>query len=139
MDSIGRNTTGTNTPAQDPLASRSKISKISKTCENLNPNLSSPSPGLKKMLNSLGAKSAKFHKSFQRITSSLNTIHERKFVMAKKNSKKEEATSGVSRKCKDKVGLRGNAKKCLCVAYENLRASLEEFFKIRDVSKEKVE
>ena len=108
MDSIGRNTTGTNTPAQDPLASRSKISEISKTCENLNPNLSSPSPGLKKMLNSLGAKSAKFHKSFQRITSSLNKIHERKFVMAKKNSKKEEATSGVSRKWKDKVRLRGN-------------------------------
>nr|CAN81183.1 hypothetical protein VITISV_010634 [Vitis vinifera] len=38
----------------------------------------------------------------------------------------------VTCKCKDKVG--GNAKNCLCVAYENLRASQEEFFKIRDAS-----
>ena len=139
MDSIGKNTIGTKTPAKDPLASQSKISEISKSCENLNPNMSSPSPSLKKMSNSLGAKSAKFHKSFQRITSSLNKIHERKFVMAKKNSKKEEVTSGVSCKYKDKVGLGGNAKKCICVAYENLRASLEEFFKIRDISEEKAE
>ena len=47
------------TETKTPLASRSKISEISKTCENLNPNLSSPSPGLKKMSNSLRAKSAK--------------------------------------------------------------------------------
>ena len=93
MDSIGKNTTGTKTP----LASRSKISKISKTCENLNPNLSSPSPGLKKMSNSLGAKS---HKSFQR-----NKIRERKFVMAKK----EEATSDVTCKCKDRGVMRRSA------------------------------
>ena len=139
MDSIGRNTTGTKTPAKDPLASRSNISDISKTCENLNPNLSSPSPGLKKMSNSPGVKSAKSHKSFQRITSPRNKIRERKFVVAKKNSKKEEATSGVTCKCKDKVRLGGNPKKCLCVAYENLRASQEEFFKIRDASEEKAE
>ena len=59
--------------------------------------------------------------------------------MVKKNSKKEEATSDVTCKCKDKVGLGGNVKKCLYVAYENMRASLEEFFKIRDVSEEKAE
>ena len=35
-------------------------------------------------------------------------------------------------------GQGDNAKKCLCVAYENLRASLEEFFKIREVREEKV-
>ncbi|RVW30426.1 Protein TPX2 [Vitis vinifera] len=129
MDSHGRNT-GTKTPAKDPQASRSKISEISKTSENLNPNLSSPSPGLKKMSNSPAAKSAKSHKSAQRVISPRNKIRERKFVVAKKNSKKERAASAVTCKCKDKVG--DNAKKCLCVAYENLRASQEEFFKIRD-------
>ncbi|XP_034705900.1 protein WVD2-like 4 isoform X2 [Vitis riparia] len=131
MDSHGRNT-GTKTPAKDPQASRSKISEISKTSENLNPNLSSPSPGLKKMSNSPAAKSAKSHKSAQRVISPRNKIRERKFVVAKKNSKKERAASAVTCKCKDKVG--DNAKKCLCVAYENLRASQEEFFKIRDAS-----
>ena len=40
---------------------------------------------------------------------------------------------------KETIVLIGNAKKCLCVAYKNLRASLEEFFKIKDVSEEKVE
>ncbi|XP_028786656.1 uncharacterized protein LOC114742599 [Neltuma alba] len=35
----------------------------------------------------------------------------------------------VTCKCKDKY--EGNHKKCLCVAYENLRASQEEFFKNR--------
>ena len=54
-------------------------------------------------------------------------------------AKEEEATSNVTCRCKDKVGLGGNAKKCLCVAYENLRAYLEEFLKIRNVSEEKAE
>ncbi|RVW80947.1 Protein TPX2 [Vitis vinifera] len=82
------------------------------------------------MSNSPAAKSAKSHKSAQRVISPRNKIRERKFVVAKKNSKKERAASAVTCKCKDKVG--DNAKKCLCVAYENLRASQEEFFKIRD-------
>ncbi|PQQ13423.1 uncharacterized protein Pyn_32011 [Prunus yedoensis var. nudiflora] len=51
---------------------------------------------------------------------------ERKFVVAKKKSKKENPN--VACKCKEK----GNSKKCLCVAYENLRASQEEFFKNRN-------
>ena len=50
-------------------------------------------------------------------------------------AKKEEATSDVTCKCKDKVGLEGNAKKCLCVTYENLRA----YVSIRDVREEKAE
>ena len=49
--------------------------------------------------------------------------------------KKEEATFGVTCKCKDKVGLEGNAKKCLCVTYENLRA----YVSIWDVREEKAE
>ena len=50
-------------------------------------------------------------------------------------TKKEEATSSVTCKCKNKVGLWGNAKKCLCITYENLRA----YVSIRDVSEEKAE
>lgn len=134
MDSNGRNT-GTKTPAKDPLASRSKISEISRDSENHNPNLSSPSPSLKKVSNSPAAKSAKSHKSVRMITSPQNKIRERKFVVAKKKSKKEREASAVTCKCKDKVGV--NAKKCLCVAYENLRASQEEFFSIRDGSEER--
>jgi len=52
-------------------------------------------------------------------------IRERKFVVAKKSNPKNQ-DSNVDCKCKDKVGG-----KCLCIAYENLRASQEEFFKSR--------
>lgn len=48
----------------------------------------------------------------------------------KKNSKKEDLGTNVACKCKEKAGG-GNSKKCLCVAYESLRASQEEFFKDR--------
>ncbi|KAF2313650.1 hypothetical protein GH714_012581 [Hevea brasiliensis] len=68
-----------------------------------------------------------------------NKIRERKFVVAKKNSKKEKvnSTSTVDCKCKERFG--GNVNKCLCVAYETLRASQEEFFKKRDSTGEKDE
>lgn len=51
--------------------------------------------------------------------------------MAKKNSKKEKSnTSTAAAACKCTVsGKKSN--KCLCVAYETLRASQEEFFKNR--------
>ena len=55
------------TETKTPVASRSKISDISKTCENLNPNLSGPSPGLKKMSNSLRAKSGKVENGYGRV------------------------------------------------------------------------
>ncbi|KAB2599710.1 hypothetical protein D8674_009981 [Pyrus ussuriensis x Pyrus communis] len=60
------------------------------------------------------------------VRSPQNKIWERKFVIAKKKSKKENLN--VACKCKEK----GNSKMCLCVAYENLRASQEEFFKKRN-------
>lgn len=135
MDSNSRST-GTKTPAKNSQASRSKTTDISKISENHNPNLSSPSPSLKKISSSPASKSVKSQKSAQKLTSPQNKIRERKFVVAKKNSNKERAASAVTCKCKDKVGA--NAKKCLCVAYENLRASQDEFFKIRDASEEKV-
>jgi len=53
-------------------------------------------------------------------------IRERKFVVAKKCNPKNQ-DSNVDCKCKDKV-----SGKCLCIAYENLRASQEEFFKSKN-------
>ncbi|XP_031257646.1 uncharacterized protein LOC116115649 isoform X3 [Pistacia vera] len=125
-----------------------KTQETNKLSENLNPNVSSnsssySSPGVKtaKATSSPLMKSAKSQKSAPRNVnpaahySSRNKIRERKFVVAKKrnkNSKKEEKegalSSNVECKCKDRFGG-GNVKKCLCVAYETLRASQEEFFK----------
>lgn len=56
-----------------------------------------------------------------------NKIQERKFVVAKKNSRREAPTTFVC-KCKEKAG---NSKKCPCIAYESLRASQEGFFRTR--------
>ncbi|KAL4377590.1 hypothetical protein GQ457_02G011000 [Hibiscus cannabinus] len=116
------------TPLKDPEAySRSKTPKDSKLSENSNPNVSSSSSPLTK-----SSKHQKHSSKNPVINSPSNKLRERKFVVAKKNSKKVESHSnptadGVNCKCKEKPG--GNSKKCLCVAYENLRASQEEFFK----------
>lgn len=103
-------------------ASHGSRSKNQDSSENTNPNISK-SPVLK---------SAKSHKSASKnpspiIYSPQHKIRQRKFVVAKKNPKKEDESSMVT--CKCKVKSEGNSKKCLCVAYENLRASQEEFFK----------
>ncbi|KAG5579465.1 hypothetical protein H5410_050092 [Solanum commersonii] len=63
----------------------------------------------------------------------LNTIRVfqnlRKFVIAKKKkSNRDYVNASMVCKC-NKVGV--EKKKCLCVAYETLRASQEEFFKNR--------
>ncbi|KAA8530425.1 hypothetical protein F0562_005134 [Nyssa sinensis] len=122
--------TGSVTPSKDPQLNRSKVSETSKFSENFDPNVTSP--GLK-ISNSPSIKSAikpqkPVSKNPNPITSPGKKIRDRKFVVAKKNSTKEKAnTSTVTCKCKDKVG--GNSEKCLCVAYESLRASQEEFFK----------
>ncbi|KAJ6290393.1 hypothetical protein OIU78_026175 [Salix suchowensis] len=94
------------TPMKDPHGFQSKLS------ENSNPNLSHSSPF---------------------IYSPRNKIRERRFVVAKKKSKKGALNSNptpVDCKCKEKYG--DNVNKCLCVAYETLRASQEEFFKNRN-------
>lgn len=121
MDLVGKNA-GTVTPIKDQHGSRSK-----KQAENLNPNVSP------------GPKSAKSQKSASKnqnpnpnpvFQSPRKKIRERKFVVAKKKGKKENPK--VDCKCKEK----GNSNKCLCVAYENLRASQEEFFKTRNAQGE---
>ncbi|KAF8399577.1 hypothetical protein HHK36_015444 [Tetracentron sinense] len=118
------------TPAKDPQSSRSKISENSKCAENFNPNLSYGSP-IQKPGNSPVIKSEKSKKSARKIPNQIvsprNKIQQRKFVVAKRSSK--TAASTVTCKCKEKIG--GNLKKCLCIAYENLRASQEEFFRNR--------
>ncbi|KAG5527619.1 hypothetical protein RHGRI_028516 [Rhododendron griersonianum] len=124
MDSTSKNA-GAVTPLKNPQANRSK------TSENTNPNITSPSSRLSK---SPAIKSAKkTQKSAAKNPnhpSPRNKIRERKFVVAKRNSKKEkENSSTVLCKCKDK-GF-GTSHKCLCVAYDSLRASQEEFFKNR--------
>ncbi|XP_038724602.1 uncharacterized protein LOC120016081 isoform X2 [Tripterygium wilfordii] len=132
MDSVAKNGKSV-TPVKDPHGSKSKIHSCS---ENSNPNVSHSSPGPKSTSSPL-TKSAKSQKSASRNPnpapySPRNKIRERKFVVAKKNSKKvkSEANSAVDCKCKERFG--GNMKKCLCVAYETLRASQEEFFKRRN-------
>lgn len=128
MDLIGKSA-GAVTPVKDPHGSRSKNQEASRYSENLNPNFS-PSP---KPTSSPVIKSAKSQKSASKnpnpvAYSPRKKIRERKFVVAKRNSKKENAVPKVACKCKEKVG---RGKKCLCVAYENLRASQEEFFNNR--------
>ncbi|GLT54851.1 hypothetical protein SLA2020_280140 [Shorea laevis] len=133
MDLVGKNT-GVVTPVKDTRGSRSKIHENHKLGENFNPNVSHSSPG-PKSTSSPVIKSAKAQKSAVKNPNPVgysprNKIRERKFVVAKKNSKKENAGLKVECKCKEKTGG-GDIKKCLCVAYENLRASQEEFFKNR--------
>ncbi|XP_071711521.1 microtubule-destabilizing protein 60-like isoform X2 [Rutidosis leptorrhynchoides] len=111
--------------------SKSKDANQSKSPENVNPNVTSPNL---KASNSPAIKSAnKLQKSAMKkpnpICSPKNKIRERKFVVAKKNSKREKDKTLVSVECKCKAA--GNTNRCLCVAYETLRASQEEFFKIR--------
>ncbi|KAH7845512.1 hypothetical protein Vadar_003013 [Vaccinium darrowii] len=132
MDLSGKNA-GEVTPVKNPQPNyRSKTSeKISKDCENSDPNVISPSSRLSK---SPAVKSAKkTQKSAAKNPnhpSPRNKIRERKFVVAKRNSKKEKKADAatVVCKCKDK-GF--GSQKCLCVAYDTLRASQEEFFKNR--------
>ncbi|XP_077210309.1 microtubule-destabilizing protein 60-like isoform X2 [Tasmannia lanceolata] len=107
------------TPMKDPNPSRSQVSETLKVSENLNPNFSTVSPSLKKFANSPAIGSAKSKKSASKNPDKIpyfrNTIQERKFVVAKKNSKRP---------------------KCPQIAYENLRASQEEFFQKRTESDE---
>ncbi|KAM7506828.1 hypothetical protein LguiA_017281 [Lonicera macranthoides] len=107
-------------------------SKTSKELENFNPNFTSPNS---KASNSPAIKStAKSQKSAAKnpkpITSPSprNKIRERKFVVARKKMNREKVSSSkLECKCK----FSGKSNNCLCVAYESLRASQEEFFKSR--------
>ncbi|KAK9118961.1 hypothetical protein Scep_017054 [Stephania cephalantha] len=118
------------TPVKDPQQSRPQMP------ENQNPNHHSTSSPMKKIGSSPVAKSAKKPASAQKnlnlMVSPRNKIRERKFIIAKKNPKAAKAAEAATRatcKCKDNIG--GDRKKCPCIAYENLRASQEDFFKSR--------
>ncbi|XP_057491923.1 microtubule-destabilizing protein 60-like [Actinidia eriantha] len=133
MDLSAKND-GSVTPAKNPQANRSKMSEIS---ENSDPNVTSPgfklsnSPAIKSAAKSQKKSASKNRNPNPVASPPRNKIRERKFVVAKRNSKKEkEKSSTVACKCKDKAGML-NPQKCLCVAYESLRASQEEFFKNR--------
>ncbi|KAM7280414.1 hypothetical protein ACFE04_007548 [Oxalis oulophora] len=117
----------------------SKAVKVSSS-ENSNPNVSRSSPAASKSpLVKSGKSAKKLVNPTVAICSPRNRIRERKFVVAKKkkNTKKEDSEvaiiPAVDCKCKEKFGG-GNdvVKKCLCVAYETLRASQEEFFKCKN-------
>ncbi|GAV92813.1 hypothetical protein CFOL_v3_36191, partial [Cephalotus follicularis] len=135
------------TPVKDSHGFQSKnhqdISR--KFPENSNPNISQTSLPSKPIYSPVN-KSAKSQKSAPRnahqssctkpafAISPRNKIRERKFVVAKKKKEKKEKEDSdssndpaVDCKCKERYGR--NVKKCLCVAYETLRASQEEFFK----------
>ncbi|CAL5191144.1 unnamed protein product [Lathyrus oleraceus] len=93
-----------------PRSCRSKPQQTPKHTENLNPNVS-PSP--------------KKSQKPRNPNSPQTKIRQRKFVVAKKK-RKDDGGSGSSStvphcNCKEK--------KCVCVAYRNLRKSQEDFFK----------
>ncbi|CAJ1947080.1 unnamed protein product [Sphenostylis stenocarpa] len=96
--------------------------KPSRNAENANPNVShchirspsSKSPALS------SSKSSTTHPVAQ---SPQNRIRQRKFVVAKKRNQKGPRNDNILCKCKHNGGS-----KCVCVAYQTLRASQEEFF-----------
>ncbi|XP_010317121.1 microtubule-destabilizing protein 60-like isoform X1 [Solanum lycopersicum] len=119
MDSIGKST-------------RLTPKKCSKISENANPNVEL-SPALSKSsksasrIQSLVSRNSSTNKLAS--ISPKNKISQRKFVIAKKKKcNKDNLKSKMICNC-DKDGA--EKKKCLCVAYESLRASQEEFFKNR--------
>ncbi|CAI9758689.1 unnamed protein product [Fraxinus pennsylvanica] len=138
MDSSSK-TAGANTPAKE--SNRSKFNEISKQLENFNPNVSSPgfkssnSPCMK------SAKSVRSQKSTSRnhyptgsiqvaSPSPVKKIRQRKFLIAKRKSEKGEVNSSTAASVECNKCKKGTGKpKCLCVAYESLRASQEGFFK----------
>ncbi|KAF9683987.1 hypothetical protein SADUNF_Sadunf04G0071000 [Salix dunnii] len=127
------------TPVKDRHVFQSKL------YENSNPNLSHLSP-CSKPTNSPRTKSKKAASKNPTsnpnptIYSPRNKIRERRFVLAKKNSKKENLSSNSTTvDCKCKERYRGSVKKCLCLAFQTLRASQEEFFKNKNDVEEKGE
>lgn len=108
--------------------------------ENLDPNVCSPRPRSKlnnppPIINSgLNARNPsscrKYNLNRLSAPCAEKKIRERKFVVAKKKSRSEESDSSsaaASVDC-DKCEKAAGKSKCLCLAYESLRASHEEFF-----------
>ncbi|XP_057525179.1 microtubule-destabilizing protein 60-like [Amaranthus tricolor] len=118
------------TPTKDAQADRSNVSMKIKNQENSNPNLKTPGGTKLKSPNTQKSATKNPNPTF---LSPKKKIRERKFFVAKKNNVKKQE-SHPNCKCKDKFNG-----KCLCVAYENLRASQEEFFKSKSVGVEEYE
>ncbi|KAG6396105.1 hypothetical protein SASPL_142244 [Salvia splendens] len=136
MDSSSKSG-GPVTPAKEKIA-RSKS-------ENVNPNVKfSNSPLITKSERSAKKSASRNATSNpkQLIVASPSPkkkIRERKFVIAKKRVRNQDqsslgAAAGACEKCKKATGKL----KCLCVAYESLRASQEVFFKNRDEIEDEV-
>ncbi|CAN0925592.1 Microtubule-destabilizing protein 60 [Linum grandiflorum] len=153
MDSSIKKNRKPTTPAKEsrsPHGFHSKALKSpAKVSENANPNVSRSISMVDSTSSPLAKSGCKSHKSGQKIPNSTKTLvpysprnklHQRKFVVAKKkNPSKEDdkVSSSDSLNCKCKNNrLGGIGSKCLCVAYESLRASQEEFFKIRNEGEE---
>lgn len=140
-------TAGSITPVKEKTT-RSKINESVRCSENVNPNVSSPgskfsnSPLITKAEKSAKKSASKNRNPNQASLSSPSgkkKIRERKFVIAKKKLRNEEPNLSIAgvvacEKCKKAIGKY----KCLCMAYESLRASQEDFFKRRDKVEDEV-
>ncbi|XP_027153498.1 uncharacterized protein LOC113753520 [Coffea eugenioides] len=123
----------TNTPVKDPKPNRSKTDDLFTNSENFHPNLSSPaskfsnSPATKSATKTQKSASKKCNPNPNMMSSppNKNKIRERKFVVAKKNSRREKVNSSMAVACK----CNNKGRKCVCLAYDTLRASQEDFFK----------
>ncbi|KAL0423034.1 UNVERIFIED_CONTAM: hypothetical protein Sradi_0838200 [Sesamum radiatum] len=139
MESSSKFVGGVVTPTKEKVTSnRLKLSERGKCSENFNPNVSSPglkfchSPSIVKSGNSAKkSDSRKPNPNRVATPSPKKKIRERKFVVAKKKWRKEEVDSSAASVACGKCRNANGKSKCLCVAYESLRASQEEFFKNR--------
>ncbi|PIN15645.1 hypothetical protein CDL12_11710 [Handroanthus impetiginosus] len=138
MDSSSKCAGAVVTPKKEktPHSNRSKLKKNPKCPENLDPNVSSPglkfcdSPSIVKSGNSAKNLSRKKVDPDPVVSPSpKKKIRERKFVIANKKSQNEKVDCSVTPAACEKCKKANGKSKCLCVAYENLRASQEEFFK----------
>ncbi|KAF8091440.1 hypothetical protein N665_0445s0025 [Sinapis alba] len=118
------------TLVMDPIISQSNAQVVSVSSENSNPNVPH-----KRIVGSPSSKSAeKVTRSklipSQAVFSPRNRIRERRFVVVKKKRKKKDDSSSVVAQVNCKCGAKTNVnmKKCVCIAYETLRASHEDFF-----------
>ncbi|GFP90397.1 protein tpx2 [Phtheirospermum japonicum] len=130
MDSTSKSAGATVTPTKEKTT-RSKSNENLKRSENHDPNVSIPglklcrSPPIAKSGN--GAKKSVSRKANPSQIASPSTkkkkIRERRFVVAKR---KLNSPGGdvACEKCEKAIGK----SKCLCVAYENLRASQDDFY-----------
>lgn len=119
-----KNTKHEETLLMDPITFQSKAQESS---ENSNPNVSHSTPLAKSRKSAQKNPKSKPNPS-PAVYSPRNRIRERRFVVVKKNSRKEKKDS-ASVDCKCGAKTNSNMKKCVCIAYETLRASQEEFFK----------